>query len=185
MSYVLAIDPGKDGALAMLSDSDLHVYRMPVTRTVIGRSRRFVVDPLGVWALMQTLTHADIVIIEGVGGRPKQGAASAFVFGFGTALFYMASVALNLKIETVQPAVWKRWMKLPGKNDKTAKAMTLKRAEERFPEARSQFYTDRGRALDGCADAALMAAWGREQVLKEGRFIGNVAARLTTATRIW
>lgn len=185
MKYVLGIDPGKDGALALLSDDALFVYRMPVVRTVVGRGRRDRVDPHEVWALMLTFTYVDLVIIEGVGGRPKQSASAAFTFGFSTALPYMAAVACGLKIETVQPHVWKRWMKLPPKTDKQSLAEIMQRAEERFPNERGQFYTRRGRALDGCAEAALMAAWGREQILKEGRYVGHVADRLMLAKRVW
>lgn len=185
MSYVLGIDPGKDGALAMLSDDDLHVFRMPVVRTVVGRGRRDRVDPQGVWDLMSALVYADLVVIEGVGGRARQSAAAAFVFGYSTALPHMAAIACGLKVEVVQPQTWKRWSKIPPKNDIAAKRYIIKRATDLFPENQGDFYTERGRTLDGCAEAALIASWGREMVLKEGRFVGHAHARLTGGKRVW
>ncbi len=144
------------------------------------------VDPRGCWDLISTMTYADLVIIEGVGGRGKQNAAAAYVFGFSTALIYMACVGHGLVIETVQSHVWKRWMKVPAKSDKVSVKLIMKRALELFPGNEGmQLYTKRGRALDGCAEAALMAAWGREHILKEGRALGNAHERLVKSQKVW
>lgn len=185
MSYVIGIDPGKDGGIALLGDDFLQTYRMPIIRTKVGRTMRDRVDPLGCWQLLSTMNYVDLVIIEGVGGRGKQSAAAAFVFGFSTALVYMACVSHGLVIETVQSHVWKRWMKVPPKLDKASVKLIMKRTLELFPGEEAQFYTPRGRALDGCAEAALMAAWGREHILKEGRALGNAHARLVKSQKVW
>ena len=144
---VIGIDPGSGGALAVYdyaAQKIIHIEDMPIFNMTINKKTRKRIDAIGVLEFLATwqMAGCKLVMIEAVGGRPRQGASAAFVFGYGVGLIYMACVALRLPIETVPPQTWKRVLRVPGKAEKGDKktkefnGMIVNRADELMPEAR-------------------------------------------------
>lgn len=146
----IGIDPGSSGALAVYDAEArrvLHIQDMPIFNMTINKKTRKRIDAIGLLEFLATwqMAGCQLVMIEAVGGRPRQGASAAFVFGYGVGLIYMACVALRLPIETVPPQTWKRVLRVPGKAEKADKksrefnAMIVNRADELMPDARDMW----------------------------------------------
>lgn len=161
---VIACDPGVYGAFAVMIDGSLvEVEDMPtMTRLVSGRERRYVAPDIVDGLLRSFVTShvglADDVrfVLEQVGARPKEGAGGAFAFGKGVGHVEGIVIGLRLPRHTVDPATWKRQLKL-----KKGKDASRQRAMEAFPDFREQFARVKD---DGRAEAALIAMWAHEHL---------------------
>lgn len=180
MAFIAGIDPGINGAVAVY-DTDtrrlISVEDMPTWVQVINKKKRKRIDPIALKDMFDTLMllGVDLVVIEAVGGRPKQGAAAGFQFGHVVGMIYMALIYSKLMVETVPPTQWKKLLKVPGKaggKDKTnaekklAEQAIMARANELFPHDRDSFRTPRGAYRMDRAEAAMLAKFGGEFVLR-------------------
>lgn len=154
---VLAIDPGKSGALSWASDGGdlIEVEDMPVI-DVRGNNK---VSGAGLRLLMAR-RPVNMVVIEGVSAMPhrnadgtmaRMGATSSIGFGYGAGLIEGVAIGLGLSVEIVAPNVWKRRAQVPA--DKGAVRLMAQRF---WPDAAKQFARKRD---DGRADSALLARW--------------------------
>ena len=158
---IIGIDPGLDGALAILRDGELlYVYDL-VSERVGGTGH--VKRRLSATALRESLQRARAVhgpddfvaVIERVHAGGGQGVASVYSLGDTAGCVRGVVQSLDMRIEYVTPAEWKRAMKVPP--DKGV-ARTL--AAQRWPHRQAWF----ARAKDhNRAEAALIAAYGWEQ----------------------
>lgn len=161
-----AIDPGLHGAVAAIDGTGRIVYLAdtPIIPTQVGRSKRdtYVVSEM-VHCLEALLTHGAknpirLLVIENQRGMPGQGSPSVFSLGYGLGLWVALAAALVIPYEKVEPAKWKKSIGLSGVD----KGASVIRAGQLFPQA--ELHTPRGRALDGRAEALLMAEWARRQL---------------------
>lgn len=144
---VIGIDPGLNGALALLCDGEIHdLVDMPV---VDGN-----VDP---WRLTWQLANwgsVRKVIVEKQQAYPKQGVSSSFKTGFGYGTVCAVIAALERPLHIVSASEWTRWLKVG--NDKDAHR---RKAKELWPGCAEMFARSKD---DGRADAALLACWGSQ-----------------------
>ena len=148
---IIAIDPGKAGAIAHLHDDGRFccVEDMPV----VGKG----VSPAGLAELLRAMRNQALggiipsVIIEQVGAMPGQGVTSMFSFGtsYGVALGVVA--ALRLPLELVVPRVWKKDMGL-GKDKETSRRKAL----QLFPDAAEMLKRKKD---EGRAESLLLGLW--------------------------
>lgn len=145
---------------------------------------------------MLLLLGVELVVLEAVGGRPQQSASGAFVFGYTVGLIYMGCMYNKLYVDTVPPDRWKKMLNVSGKRGskeskkrvaamsedtddeikakkqavrsaiKDAEGDIIKRVYEMFPEDRDLFRTPRGKFLMDRADAAMLAKFGGDFVLR-------------------
>lgn len=152
-SFVLGIDPGKRGALALLdvAAGTLEVEDVP-TLTVRGKT---VVDHYGLARIVDAWSPRNpVVFIEQVGSRPGEGHAGAFDFGRTCGLILGICSAHFLRVEYVTPAKWKAAMRVKGDKDESRqRACTL------FPGQSALFARVKD---DGRAEAALIASHGAQ-----------------------
>jgi len=142
------IDPGLGGGWAEIHEngSMVNAGRMPLI-TVRGKK------VVNVKRLAHLISFADHVVIENVHAMPGQGVSSSFTFGMAN----MACIAAALQqhgedtIHFVQPAQWKRGMKLTKDKNRS-----LAQAKRRWPHSTIDWTV---KANDGIAEAALMALW--------------------------
>lgn len=158
---LVGVDPGHHGAIAVYDASSRRVcavHDMPIYRKVVARGERTRIDPLRLFRIIDEIgaTGADCVIIEDVQGRGLQKGASEM--GYGVGLIHMACTIAKLTVEMVQPATWKRKLRVPA--DKKG---ATERAELLFPQQRELFRGSRGGFLDGRAEAAMIALYGAEK----------------------
>ena len=159
---VIGIDPGLDGAVAVITASDWKdVYDTP-TAVVEGKKKRRIYVPSEMAATIQRLYgHAPgakgdvVVILERVHAMPGQGVRSMFSMGQGLGLWEGILAALYLRYEFVTPQRWKREMMDGMGKDKDASRI---RAMQLFPDMAESLKLVKHH---GRADALLLAEYGR------------------------
>lgn len=171
MTLVLGIDGGNHGAFAVYDAASGRIVGaiqdMPLWFQTVGKKKRQRVDALALADMMDMFDTIGIglAVLEAVGGRPRQSASAAFVFGYGIGLIYMSLLYAKIPIETVPPGTWKKIMNVPGKT-KADDSAILARADELFPHDRSQWRGERGGKKVDRAEAAMLAKFGADHVLR-------------------
>lgn len=169
---VMGIDPGNEGAFAVYCTDTKriigNIWDMPVWLQTVGKRKRKRVDALGVADIMEIaeLMQVKAVFMEAVGGRPRQNGMHAFTFGYGVGMIYMAVICHGFVLDTVPPSVWKQKLNVPGK-DKAHDSAIVAKACELFPEARDQFRGPKGGNKTDRAEAAMIAKYGGEFMIKQ------------------
>jgi hypothetical protein len=176
MTLVAGIDPGTNGAVAVYCTEIrriVSVIDIPTWFQTVGAKKRKRIDNLALMEMFDTLKMmgVELVVIEAVGGRPRQSASAAFVFGYTVGLLYSGCMYHQLMIETVPPQRWKKVLNVPGKQGgkdasakKQAQGDIMNRVNELFPNDRDLFRTERGAYRMDRADAALLAKFGGDFV---------------------
>jgi hypothetical protein len=162
---ILGIDPGLKGAFALLYNdgNKLTTYRVPTTRSTYGRGldlewERLVQSD----ALKEIYGNADAAFIERVSNRPREGGSSSFKFGKIVGGLHVMLLAWGYSPYYVIPRRWKVHF---GLSRDKQESVTL--ACKMFPDNIKDFYGPRGGALDGVAEAALIARYGYEMLTDE------------------
>lgn len=162
MALVLGIDPGMSGAFALLDSDNPYKIRwvedMPVVKRKVGKTMRERLDFQGLRNLLALIGEIPLITLEDPGARPKQAGQMAFGRSLGAVEF--ALWLTRNRVEMIVPTVWKPALRIP----KDKKEATC-RAEEIFPQDREMFRGPRGGALDGRAEAALIALYGAKHLL--------------------
>lgn len=159
---ILAVDPGLSGALALYDEAQrglLEVVAMPTFRKDPKSARRFL-DEAELWKLMgswRLLHNCNRFVTEKVNGMPGQSAPGAFTFGTTYAFPLAYARALSMRIDRVEPAMWKRAMRCPA-----SKEAARLRAGEVFPD-KAHLWPLKGD--DGKAEAALLAKYAGDNLL--------------------
>lgn len=149
---ILAIDPGINGGLALLSDNGLLVESMP-TLSVNGKSR---IDLASFQALMVSWLPKEAVI-ETQQSMPNQGVSSSFRTGFNYGALIGVLHGWIIPVTEVRAAVWKKALCVPADKD-----AARHRAAQLFPDHSASFAK---KSSDGLAEAALIAYYYQKKFL--------------------
>ena len=159
---VLGIDPGLDGAVALLTESRAQVWDSPVLNVGPGGKVRREHDVAG---MVRLLTHALSsvagpvhVAIESVHAMPGQGVRSMFSMGKGMGVWLGILAALSLSYNLVTPQRWKKAM-LDGMGKEKDAARF--RALQLFPALSDQLARKKDH---GRAEALLLAEYLRRTI---------------------
>lgn len=152
MQYIGGIDPGLNGALAILDlrSYRLHVWDTPTFKVKVGDKMRKRIDELAYADALDTY-DIDLCMIEKVQSTPNDGHVGAFTFGKATGIAIGLCVGLGITIDEVTPAKWKMAMQVP--KDKEA---ARHRASGFFPKCADMW---RRQMDDGRAEAAVIALY--------------------------
>jgi crossover junction endodeoxyribonuclease RuvC len=152
MACILAIDPGASGALAFFNPDTgmLDVEDMPTLEVKRGNKMKREISPQMLAGIIAS-RKPDRAIIELVGAMPGQGVTSMFAFGKSYGLCIGICAGLQIPVEHVTPAKWKK--SVGAREGKDGNRM---RAAEVFPAYAHLFRRVKD---DGRADAALIAFW--------------------------
>lgn len=167
MPHILAIDPGLSGAICCLCNGTVSVVDMPVILVTkkTGKKRNLNITEFAL-ILQNWLFAADApvsgwtAIVEAQQAYPNQGAVSNYSTGYGYGMILGVLSALGIPFETVSP---KTWQKAFGISHDT-KGQSCLVAQRLFPQ--QELYTRKGKALDGRADALLLAEYARRRLAK-------------------
>jgi len=154
--FILGIDPGKAGGMAVLSD-DLTVaeaWRMPEdwpSTALLMREIDAKYAPIGV-----AIEKVNAMPGQTKQGRVRMGATSAFSFGTAFGVVFGCSLMLVVPVHLVLPTAWKKASHglAGGKGRSENKELSLKVARELYPEVDLKYKKD-----DGKADALHIARW--------------------------
>ncbi len=159
--WVLGIDPGLSGALALLSsDGELHVWDVPTFEVVRNRRRKREIDHAGLRDIIlkasSIAVKIDAAYVEKVGAMPKQGVTSMFTFGTTVGALLQVVASHFIPMVHVTPQKWKVYFKLrKGKDGSRMKASELMpRFSDQWPLKKH----------NGRSDAVLIATYGLHQV---------------------
>ena len=142
MEVIIGIDPGKSGAIAVLTPDGPDFIKLKETEKDVSD---FLKDFDG------------FAFIENVNSSPQMGVVSAFKFGQSKGFLRGLLIALEIPFEEVSPQKWQGAMKCRTKGDKN---ITKAKAQELFPGLK---------ITHANADALLIAEYGRR--VRNGEFV--------------
>lgn len=164
---VIGIDPGKDGAIAVIEDS-IDVMTFPK----IGKE----LDVKGLSdKLTELIDDKTLVVTEDVHSLYGVGAGSTFSFGWSVGLIEGILTALRVSFFKVQPKAWQKemWQGVspiykPSKPEQKrkivdTKATSLVAAQRLFPRVDMRPTERSKKPHDGIVDALLLAEYGRRK----------------------
>ena len=140
MIYI-GIDPGKDGALAMISD--------------VGAASVVVFDPDIYKSALRAFPGQARAVLEHVGAMPGHGVTSTFSFGENFGYIKGLLEAYQIPYELVRPQRWKKAFGISGKNQSVEVCKRL------FPGVSLRRTERCKKDHDGMAEALLMAEYAR------------------------
>jgi crossover junction endodeoxyribonuclease RuvC len=150
----IGIDPGLKGGIAVIADNKLSVsMEMPLTA---NKKEMGVKGIFRMFFKMRSL-DAFFCIIEKAQAMPKQGVTGVFNYGRGYGELIAILKILEIPYQEIQSQKWKKEFSLIKKN----KRESVNIAQKLFPS--EIFMTERGRLMDGKAEACLMAEYARRQ----------------------
>lgn len=177
MIYI-GIDPGKDGAVAILSPGAI-CLTITDTPTIPGLRKGNSYDEQAMAGLLRPFSgcmHGTVhVLLELTHAMPGQGVTSMFSMGEGLGLWKGILAAFQIPHTLVTPQRWKKSMladvvvgecKDKAARTKMLKAASVKQAQRLFPGV--AFVGPRGGERDGQAEAALIAEYGRRTLSQNG-----------------
>jgi crossover junction endodeoxyribonuclease RuvC len=153
MNAVLAVDPGLEGAGAVMTTSGelVDVFDLPIA----GEGARRRLDGANLADLIRAHGPYRLAVIEQANAFPKQGVSGVFRFGTAYGIIVGVVAALAIPMRLVTPAQWKRAMRL----NNSAEA-SRQRALELFP-GRCELFSRR--KDHHRAESALLAVYGLKQ----------------------
>ncbi len=152
MTIIMGIDPGISGAIAFffpMVPSRISVDDVPVAGGEINTPEL---------ARMIRIHRPTLAVIERVHSMPHQGVSSSFNFGRSYGDVRGVVGAMEIPLHFVTPQKWKRHFGLSSD-----KEQSRLRAINLFPSVADSF---RLKKHDGRAEAALIALYGAEVLLK-------------------
>lgn len=153
MSIIMGIDPGISGAVAFyfpVVPGRIAVDDVPVAGGEINVAEL---------ARLVRIHRPTLAVIERVGAMPGQGVVSMFNFGRSYGDVRGVVGALDIPLHFVTPQKWKKHFNLPADKEKSRLL-----AIRMFPAVAESF---RLKKHDGRAEAALIALYGAQVLLKE------------------
>lgn len=161
--FYIGIDPGLSGAISIYDvDKDTFIiHDMPTTQVEVIKKggkksdKTFLMENQIVEILKPFKDEETLIIIEDVHAMPGQGVTSMFNFGKYYGILLGIISALKIPSIRVAPRTWKAIMMKDMPKDKNASVI---KASQLIPKV--SFYTKRGKALDGQAEAALLSIYG-------------------------
>lgn len=153
MNFVVGIDPGLSGAIALWDDGieALCVWDMPVAKM----ARKNVIDEHELVSIMANIGVPDHAYIELVHAMPRQGTVSMFSFGQGFGIVKGIVAALAWPATYVSPQSWQAKMQVAKGKD-----ASRIRASQLLPRYSALFQRVKD---NGRSDAALIALFGAGQ----------------------
>ncbi len=145
--YYLGIDPGANGAYAILNNSEIEVY---------GKFDKQ--EFLNVCYCLSKKQEKTRCCIERVHAMPRQGSVSMFNFGVNFGWLKGVLDAFEISYQEIPPQTWKKEYGLNSK-----KELSIEVCQRLFPEANLVPHNGR-KAHDGIAEAILMAEYARRKL---------------------
>ena len=151
---VLGVDPGISGGLAVVEIADGIAPALVecIDIPVVGTGAKERVDVAAIRNFIDR--HKPIrALIERAQAMPKQGSSSGFKYGRAVGAIEATIALSGIPVTIVEPSVWKRFWKLPGKDKESSRQQAL----QLFPVAHAALARKKDH---GRAEASLIALFG-------------------------
>ena len=170
MTYLIGIDPGFTGSMAITNKGKLvEIISCPLLEIKTGKTKvanmkrvpetKTRVDPRGIYLALEKYRGKAKCVIEHSQAMPKQGVSSVFVYAEGYGAYLGVLSSLNIEYHEVRSSVWKAKMVLD--HDKYKSIDTVLKL---YPESSKYIKL---RKDDGKAEALLLAHYGEQYVWKK------------------
>jgi crossover junction endodeoxyribonuclease RuvC len=166
---VLGVDPGKDGAIAVIREEvkSITFHDIPTLFTGVGGKRDYDVHEMA--SIMRTIGEPQQmqVILERQQAMPPhmqgrtQGVATSFQIGVGYGVWLGLLGALGIPFLTVLPATWKKVMLSDMPKGKEA---SRAKAKQMFPQAAEDLKLVKHHNR---AEALLICEFGRRELARQ------------------
>jgi crossover junction endodeoxyribonuclease RuvC len=154
--YILGIDSGLRGGLALYSEDELLTFPIPIVvgkKLKNGKKLKDSIDMVELARMVDSWSKdIKFAIIEQVHAMPNQGVTSMFNFGLVYGVIQGVISANFIPLKYVTPQTWKKSLQVPAD-----KKLARSRATELFPAYSNQW---RKAKEDGKAEAAMIALYG-------------------------
>lgn len=145
--FYLGVDPGANGAYAVLNGSEIEVYgkfdKQAFLNVCYSLSKK------------QEKTRG---CVEKVHAMPKQGSVSMFNFGLNFGWLKGVLDAFEISYQEIPPQTWKKEFGLNSKKEKSIEV-----CQQLFPDANLVPHNGR-KEHDGIAEAILMSEYARRKL---------------------
>lgn len=162
---IIGIDPGLDGAIALLHPDTLALERILDIPTIGAGKQRIVNIALLYASLMAALPEGEPVTcwLEYAAARPIQSVSATFKQGRVYGILEAITVCMGWPLHVVTPGKWKQHFGLARREWSNAerKAASRAHATRMFPSHADLFVRVKD---DGRAEAALIALYGAEKI---------------------
>ncbi len=164
--YYVGIDPGLEGAIAVVRDSGepYYISKMPVVEYKSAGATKFKYDIpslVNIFNLIETGFNDFSFCIESQSAAPEQGLVSTCKLCDGYGVLKGLAYSTGKAITLVRPAIWKKDMLAGMAQEKNSSLLIV---EKLYKDLIKEVYEDR---LDhNIADAVLIAEWGRRQAIR-------------------
>jgi crossover junction endodeoxyribonuclease RuvC len=159
-SLFLGVDPGVNGGLAVGAVTDrtnAPVLVECIDIPVIGTGAKERVDVAAIRNFIER-HKPGYALIERAGAHPGQGVSSSSKYGRAVGAIEVAIALCAVSMEIVEPSVWKKFYKLPGRDKEAAR----QRAVQLFLGAHAMLARHKDHQK---AEAGLIALYGAERLL--------------------
>ncbi len=162
--YFLGIDPGKEGAMVLLSRAGEILGHRKLETTKEGKDRKnYNLEKLSTVFNHIKNTYPNIIVcLEHLHAIPGLGALAGFMRGYSMGMLEMLLVDADLDYVKVTPRVWKPVMVGMSGGDKKEAILAAARL---FPNDIWRFEKPRKGYDDNVAEAMLLAEYGRRKNL--------------------
>ena len=161
MKVFIGIDPGKDGALAILGYRETPIL-IPFSETEYANQLRRL-DPYAstvaeaeLDAIMGVKKPEPFCVVEHVNAMPGQGVTSCFSFGQNFGFILGLLTAFRIPYELVRPQKWKKAFSCTSDKNTSVEV-----AQRLFPGVDLRRTSQCRKPHDGIAEALLMAEYAR------------------------
>jgi crossover junction endodeoxyribonuclease RuvC len=166
MKCIIGIDPGKSGAIAVLSTDRkiIEVLQMPTTSAAKGVESFNVPELIKILEEYNTDYEIISIFIEKQQVFPDQGSVSGgnLMYGYGLLIGTISALKIPLRIITAKEwngVLFKGMQPLSSKDHKKERSVSV--ALSLYPDAAKQLTKRRGRKIDhNMAEALLIAEYG-------------------------
>lgn len=164
MKYVLGIDPGLSGGLALydIKSGNLQTFEMPVIaagkKSKSGKLKNIIDESELARFIDEHSKSIAKVVMEEVWSRPGQSSVAMFNFGMGFGIVKGIVAANFLPVEFVTASTWKKKLRVGAD-----KQQSRLRATEIFPRESSQWNKAK---WDGKAESAMIAYYGAKYLME-------------------
>lgn len=154
----IGIDPGKQGAIAMIEGNQQQITGVTICDMPLLPNGEVNATQLHNILIRKNSVLSTTCYVEKAQPMPKQGVVSVFSYGCGYGTILAILHLLYIPLQEIPASKWKKSFSLS--KDKTE---SVTKAIELFPSFVSErnFYTPKGRLLDGRAEALLIAEYCR------------------------
>jgi crossover junction endodeoxyribonuclease RuvC len=159
---IVGIDPGVEGALALLTDSGeiIDIKDMPVVEVRVGRTTRHRIAASELARIMRAM-KCDHAVLEHVAGRPTDVPTYAGELCRAAGIVEGVIAALGIPWTSVQPTAWRKAMGVslpPGSSTKSERKEASRQRSMQLWPAHAELFK-RKKDADR-SEAALIGRWG-------------------------